>query len=61
MSRNKISTTVSIAPEQDLQRKAPRERARTPVAGCVRQGIDRVLENYRDQLPGQVDLHLGSR
>jgi hypothetical protein len=31
------------------------------VAEYIRQGIDLVLEKYRDQLPGQVDLHLGSR
>jgi hypothetical protein len=32
-----------------------------PVAEYIRQGIDLVLEKYRDQLPGQVDLRLGSR
>ena len=31
------------------------------VAEYIRQGIDLVLEKYRDQLPGQVDLRLGSR
>ena len=54
MARKKISTTVYITPEQH-------ERTKVPVAEYIRQGIDLVLDKYRDQLPGQVDLHLGSR
>ena len=61
MSRKKISTTAYITPEQDTQLKALHHRTKVPVAEYIRQGIDLVLEKYRDQLPGQVDLRLGSR
>ena len=61
MARKKISTTVYITPEQDLQLKALTHRTKVPVAEYIRQGIDLVLEKYRDQLPGQVDLRLPSR
>ena len=61
VSRKKISTTVYITPEQDAQLKALHARTKVPVAEYIRQGIDLVLENYRDQLPGQVDLVLRSR
>ena len=61
MSRKKISTTVYITPEQDTLLKALTARTKVPAAEYIRQGIDLVLEKYRDQLPGQVDLHLGSR
>ena len=61
MARKKISTTVYITPEQNERLKLLHERTRVPVAEYIRQGIDLVLEKYRDQLPGQVDLRLGSR
>ena len=61
MARKKISTTVYITQDQDLQLKALHGRTKVPVAEYIRQGIDLVLDKYRDQLPGQVDLHLGSR
>ena len=61
VSRKKISTTVYITPEQDAGLKALHGRTKVPVAEYIRQGIDLVLEKYRDQLPGQVDLRLGSR
>jgi len=61
LARKKISTTVYITPEQDAQLKALHDRTRVPCAEYIRQGIDLVLEKYRDQLPGQVDLRLPSR
>ncbi|HEX2685373.1 MAG TPA: transcriptional regulator [Kofleriaceae bacterium] len=61
MSRNKISTTVYTTPEHDTQRKVLHHRPEVPVAAGIRLGGDRVVPNDRDQLPGQVDLHLGSR
>jgi hypothetical protein len=61
LARKKISTTVYITPEQDAQLKALHGRTKVPVAEYIRQGIDLVLEKYRDQLPGQVDLRLGPR
>jgi hypothetical protein len=61
LARKKLSTTVYITPEQDARLKALHDRTKVPVAEYIRQGIDLVLEKYRDQLPGQVDLRLGSR
>jgi len=61
LSRKKLSTTVYITPEQDERLKALHARTKVPVAEYIRQGIDLVLEKYSDQLPGQVDLRLGSR
>jgi predicted DNA-binding protein len=56
MSRKKISTTVYITPEQDERLKTLHEKTKVPVAEYIRQGIDLVLEKYRDQLPGQTGL-----
>lgn len=61
MPRRKISTTVYITPDQDTRLKELGERTKVPVAEYIRQGIDLVLDKYRDQLPGQVDLSLESR
>lgn len=58
MARKKISTTVYITPEQDALLKLLHGRTKVPVAEYIRQGIDLVLEKYRDQLPGQVVLAL---
>ncbi len=56
MSRKKISTTVYINPEQDEQLKRLHEKTKVPVAEYIRQGIDLVLEKYKDHLPGQQSL-----
>ncbi len=61
VARRKISTTVYITPEQDFALKQLTARTKVPVAEYIRQGIDLVLEQYRDQLPGQVDMTYGSR
>ena len=59
MSRKKISTTVYITPEQDARLKELHQRTKVPVAEYIRQGIDLVLEQYEDQLPGQATLKFG--
>lgn len=56
VSRKKISTTVYITPEQNQTLKELSDRTKVPVAEYIRQGIDLVLQKYKDQLPGQVDL-----
>ncbi len=56
MPRKKISTTVYITPEQDAQLKALHDRTKVPVAEYIRQGIDLVLEKYKEHLPGQQSL-----
>lgn len=58
LGRKKISTTVYITPEQDAALKLLHARTKVPVAEYIRQGIDLVLEKYRDQLPGQAELLL---
>jgi hypothetical protein len=61
MSRKKISTTVYITPEQDARLKQLHGKTKVPVAEYIRQGIDLVLEKYRDALPGQTYLFDDSR
>jgi predicted DNA-binding protein len=56
MSRKKISTTVYITPEQDAALKQLNGKTKVPVAEYIRQGIELVLEKYRDHLPGQQSL-----
>ncbi len=56
MARKKISTTVYITPEQNEALHLLHERTKVPVAVFIREGIDLVLERYRDQLPGQLSL-----
>ena len=60
MARNKISTTVYITDEQDQKLKELSRRTKVPVAVYIREGIDIVLEQYGDVLPGQLPL-LGDR
>ena len=52
--RKKISTTVYITPEQIEQLKLLHEKTKVPVAEYIRQGIDLVLEKYKQHLPGQL-------
>jgi hypothetical protein len=54
--RKKLSTTVYITPEQDARLKVLHSRTKVPVAEYIRQGIDLVLDKYRANLPGQVDI-----
>ncbi len=62
MARKKISTTIYITPEQNELLKLLNERTKVPVAEYIRQGIDLVLERYREYLPGQLSLDdLGSK
>jgi predicted DNA-binding protein len=56
MARNKISTTVYITEEQDQKLKELSRRTKVPVAVYVREGIDVVIRQYGDVLPGQLSL-----
>jgi predicted DNA-binding protein len=56
MARKKISTTIYITPEQNELLKRLNQKTKVPVAEYIRQGIDLVLEKYRDQLPGQTSF-----
>jgi predicted DNA-binding protein len=57
MARNKISTTVYITPEQSERLKLLHEKTRVPVAEYIRQGIDLLLQQQDEKLPGQLTLH----
>jgi predicted DNA-binding protein len=56
MARKKISTTVYITSEQNERLKLLHERTKVPIAVFIREGIDLVLEQHRDELPGQLTL-----
>jgi len=56
MARKKISTTIYITPEQNEQLKLLNKRTKVPIAVYIREGIDMVLKQYRDELPGQLTL-----
>ena len=60
MARSKISTTIYITAEQDERLKELSRRTKVPVAVFIREGIDVVLKQYGDVLPGQLP-HLGNR
>jgi predicted DNA-binding protein len=53
MARKKVSTTIYITPEQNELLKLLNQKTKVPVAEYIRQGIDLVLEKYKDDLPGQ--------
>jgi len=52
----KIATTIYITEQQQALLKELNMRSRVPVAEYIRQGIDMVLDNYKDILPGQLEL-----
>jgi predicted DNA-binding protein len=54
MARKKISTTIYITPEQNELLKLLNSKTHVPVAEYIRQGIDLVLDKYKDDLPGQA-------
>jgi len=54
MNRKKISTTVYITEDQNDRLKLLNKRTKVPVAEYIRQGIDLVLDQYKDQIPGQM-------
>ncbi len=58
MARKKVSTTIYITPEQNELLKLLNQKTKVPVAEYIRQGIDLVLEKYKDDLPGQQRLDL---
>ena len=56
MSRKKISTTVYITEEQNEKLKLLNRKTKVPVAEFIRQGIDMVLDQYKNQIPGQMSF-----
>ena len=56
MGEKKVSTTVYITQQQSEQLKELHARTKVPIAEYIRQGIDLILEQNRDKLPGQLSL-----
>lgn len=56
MSRKKISTTVYITEDQNEKLKLLNKKTKVPVAEYIRQGIDLILERYKNQIPGQMSF-----
>jgi hypothetical protein len=56
MSRKKISTTIYITAEQSEKLKQLNQKTKVPIAEYIREGIDLVLERYKNQLPGQMSF-----
>ena len=56
MARKKISTTIYITEEQDEALKELSKRTKVPVSVYIREGIDAILNQYKDVLPGQLPL-----
>lgn len=52
----KQATTIYITEEQQAALKDLNRRSKVPIAEYIREGINLVLEKYRDQLPGQMEL-----
>ena len=60
MAGKKVATTVYLEPEQEHNLKLLSERTKVPIAVYIREGVDLVLQKYRDKLPGQLTLLSGS-
>ncbi len=56
MSRKKISTTVYITEEQNEKLKLLNKKTKVPVAEYIRQGIDMILDQYKNEIPGQMSF-----
>lgn len=56
MDRKKVSTTVYITREQNDLLKSLNQKTKVPIAEYIREGIDMVLDKYRQHLPGQLSL-----
>jgi len=56
MTRKKVATTIYITADQDRQLKLLAQAMALPMAELIRQGIDHILETYRDRLPSQLGL-----
>jgi len=58
MARKKISTTVYVTEEQEQRLKELSQKTKVPVAVYIREGIDLVIDRYREQLSGQLSLDM---
>lgn len=56
MARKKVSTTVYLTEEQLRMLRALTDKTKVPIAEYIRMGIDHILAENRESLPGQVSL-----
>jgi len=56
MTRKKVATTIYITSEQDRLLKLLCQATNVPMAELIRQGIDHILDLYKDRLPAQLGL-----
>ena len=56
MSRKKISTTIYITETQNEMLKLLNKKTKVPIAEYIRQGIDLILDQYKNQIPGQMSF-----
>ena len=52
----KVATTIYITEEQQNLLRELNIRSKVPIAEYIRQGIDLVLNQNKDLLPGQLEL-----
>lgn len=55
-SNRKVATTIYITVEQDRQLKLLSQATGIPMAQFIREGIDAMLERYKDRVPTQLGL-----
>ena len=55
-STKKVATTIYITVDQDTKLKLLSQATGTPMAQFIREGIDHILEQYKDRLPKQLGL-----
>jgi len=56
LAEKKVSTTVYITKSQAEKLKQLHARTKVPIAEYIREGIDLVLKQHADKLPGQLPL-----
>ncbi|MCX6111901.1 MAG: ribbon-helix-helix domain-containing protein [Proteobacteria bacterium] len=50
----KVTTTVYITEEQNIKLKELHNKTKVPVAEYIREGINLVLERYKNEISGQM-------
>lgn len=56
MARRKVTTTVYLEAEQDRLLKVLAEKTGISASAYIRRGVDLVLEQHSELLPGQLGL-----
>ena len=56
MTRRKVATTIYITADQDRTLKLLSQATGMPMAELIRQGIDHIIDRFKDRLPTQLGL-----